>query len=265
MILYPPHDSIACYIHNLPIYYYGIIMAFSIFTGIILSSYFYKKYVSEATYSKFSDIIAPVAITSIIGARLFYILGNWNYYSNHINEILLINHGGISIYGAIIFGIISIALLSKHNNLPVLPCFDTVALVMPLCQSIGRWGNFINQEAYGKPYDGFLKMYIDIAHRYPQYSDVEFYHPTFLYESILNLTLFIALMCVFFKYKNIKTGTIFISYLLLYSIIRFIVESYRIDSVCYIFNMPVASFISLIIAATIIIYLSMRKLRSIFH
>jgi len=248
MILKAFTSPIAFNLFGFQIYWYGIIMAIAIFTGIALTSYLLKRYVSDKDHTLFTDFAAYIVLFAVLGARLFYVIGSWEFYYNNPNEIFLINHGGLSIYGAIIFGIIAIFSLSKIYKFNMLKYCDVIATVFPLCQSIGRWGNFFNQEAYGRPYNGFLQLYIDEMHRKTNFQNIEYYHPAFLYESILDLALFILLIFIFLKCKNIKQGTIFLIYLFLYSIIRIIVESIRIDSVCFVFNIPVAMFISIITA-----------------
>jgi len=247
MILYPPDSPIAFTIFNFPVRWYGIILSLAIFTGILLSSKLVKKYVSEKDYNIFLDIMPVIVISAIFGARLFYVTGNFDYYIKNPSEILLINHGGISIYGAILFGIGALFIYHKIKNFLILKYLDILALTMPLCQSIGRWGNFFNQEAYGAPYSGFLKMYISENCRYSQLKDIEYYHPAFLYESILDFLLFLILLTVFLKFKNIKTGTITCLYLFLYALIRIFVENIRLDSVLNISNIPIATIISIIL------------------
>ena len=247
IVLYPPLSQNAFHIFNLTVRWYGIILSFAIFAGIVLSALLIKKFISHKDYELYLDIMPVVVISAILGARIFYVLGNFSYYLTSPNEIFLINHGGVSIYGAIIFGLLAIYLYSKKYKFNLPKYLDIIALTMPLCQSIGRWGNFFNQEAYGAAYNGFLKMYISEQFRYPQYKNIEFYHPAFLYESILDLILFFILFFIFFKFKNIKSGSILYLYLILYASIRIIVESIRIDSTLYIANIPVATLISIII------------------
>ena len=247
MVLYPPANQIAFSLFNINIYWYGIIMAFAILVGIIVSCFLFKNNNSKDEYDKFSDVIPIVIISSIIGARFFYVIGDWNYYSKHLSEIIMVNHGGISIYGAIIFGVITFYICSKVSNFSMLKYCDTVATVMPLCQSIGRWGNFINQEAYGLPYNGFLKMYIDKIHRYPALSDVSYYHPAFLYESVFDFALFFILLFLFFNNKKIKSGTIFYLYLILYALIRLFIENIRVDSILNISGIHIATILSALV------------------
>ncbi len=255
MILHPPINPIAINILSLKIHWYGVIMAFAILIGIVVSSLICSKKYSKNDTNIFLDMVPMTVISAILGARLFYVIGEWNYYSNNLSEILMINHGGISIYGALIFGVIAIITYCKKYKLNMYKYSDIIAVVMPLCQSIGRWGNFINQEAYGLPYNGFLRLYIDNSHRFLQFNNVEYYHPTFLYESILDLILFIVLITIFYKFKNIKNGTATFLYLALYALIRLFVESYRIDSVLNVSGIHIASIISVIIFAVAAIFL----------
>ncbi|MBQ8475439.1 prolipoprotein diacylglyceryl transferase [bacterium] len=256
IILYPPNNPIALSILNLDIRWYGVIMALSMFIGILLCAHIFKKNLPQDDYNTFIDIIPVVIIFAILGARFFYVIGDWEFYSKHLEEIIFINHGGLSIYGALLAGISTIFYYSRKKKFNMLKYCDCIALVMPLCQAIGRWGNFINQEAYGAPCNGLFKMFIDEHHRLPEFSNISYYHPAFLYESILNIFAFCILFFIFKKYKNIKAGTIFALYLLLYSIIRIIVENVRIDSILNVSGVPVAIIISLFIAlfSTILLF-----------
>lgn len=255
IILFPPDNPLAFSIFNIPIRWYGIVLSIAIFTGIIFSSYLVCKFISKKDYEQYLDFMPIIIIFAIIGARLFYVAANLEYYSKNIFEIFLINHGGISIYGAILFGLLAIFIYSKIYKFYLAKYLDIMAVTMPLCQSIGRWGNFFNQEAYGAPYDGAIKMYISEKFRYIQYKNIDFYHPTFLYESILDLLLFFILMTIFLKYKNIKTGVLCCLYLISYAIIRIIVESFRIDSTLNICNIPIATIISSTVAIVSVIVL----------
>ena len=244
IIIHPPVDPIAIQIFNFKIYYYGIIMSLAIFTGVLLSAFLINKYLSKNDYNKFMDFVPISIISAIIGARIFYVIGEFSYYSNHIQEIIMINHGGLSIYGAILFGLISIYLQAKKETLKF--C-DFIALAMPLCQSIGRWGNFINQEAFGRPTNGIIKLFVDIQYRPSNMQDFQFFHPAFLYESILDFICFLILIIFFLKCKNIKSGTITFLYLILYSIIRMCVESLRVDSILSLAGLHIATIISITI------------------
>lgn len=247
MIINSPIESTAFYILNFPIKFYGIIMSSAILIGIILSIYLYSKNNSQKETELFSDSIPITTISSIIGARIFYVIGDFNYYKENLTEIIKINHGGISIWGAIIFAIATIFFYSKTKKINFLKYLDYYSLVMPLCQAIGRWGNFFNQEAYGLPTSGIIKLYIDEKHRYHNLSNINYYHPTFLYESILDLIIFMVLFLIYKKEGTKKNGKIFYLYLILYSIIRIIIEQIRIDSILNIGSFSIATIISIFI------------------
>lgn len=222
-------------------------MAVSFFIGILLAYFLFKKRYDIKTADKFIDYSPYVILISIIGARLFYVIGDFKFYFNNLSEIIKINHGGLSIFGAIIFGLISLYIFSKINKFDFLRHCDVLAVVFPLCQAFGRIGNYFNQEAFGSNSDSFIKLYVDSAFRPSCMEQYEYFHPTFLYESVLNLILFFVLFFIFFKFKNLKKGTIFCLYLIFYSIIRFLVESIRVDSILNIAGIPIAQIISIII------------------
>ena len=253
LIINSPKTPIAFNVFNYQIHWYGIVLVMAIIAGLLFTYFLIKKNKDKTIAEDFLDFSPFLILASLVGARIFYVIGSFDFYKNNPKEIFLINHGGISIWGAIIFGIIVFYLYLKKKKYDILEYFDFIALAMPLSQAIGRWGNFFNQEAYGSPTNGFLKLYIDKNFRYSEFLDVSFYHPTFLYESILNIVLFSILVFVFFKFKNLKKGTIFYLYLIFYGIIRVFVEHYRIDSVLYIDNFPIAQVISffVIVFATI--------------
>lgn len=245
--IYPPSSPIIGYVFNYPIRYYGLIMAVVFLFGVIISYFIFKKKYSVVTANLFYDYVPFVIIFSVFGARMFYVLASWEFYKTNLIEIFMINHGGLSIFGAIIAGLFSIFVLSKLKKFDFKQHLDVISTVFPLCQAIGRIGNYFNQEAYGLPTNGLLKLYVQEQYRYLSYKNIEFYHPTFLYEGILDLLIFIVLFFVLFKYKNIKDGSIAALYLLLYSVARFIIEGIRIDSVCNLANLPIARFFSILI------------------
>ncbi len=258
-VIFPPKSPVAFNFFDIPIYWYGIIMTASIFIGLIISYILILKKYSKNEAENFLDFIPFVIIFAIIGARIFYVFGNLDFYLNRPYEIIMINHGGLSIWGGLFFGILSFIFFSKKYKLNSLKLFDVLALTMPFCQAIGRWGNYFNQEAYGKPVNSFIKLFVDLKHRNAELLSTQFYHPAFLYESLLNLVLFFLLLIIFLKNKNLKNGTIFYLYLIFYSIIRMFVESFRIDSVLYVNNFPIASVISFVVLIIAIILLIKNK------
>lgn len=260
-IIYPLKSSIAFYIFNYPIHWYGIIISFAILVGIVSAYFTVKNKYSYEHALKFLDFSPMIILYSILGARIFYVLGDFGFYLKNPAEIIMLNHGGLSLWGAILFGIISLFLYSKHLKIDFLKNLDMFALFMPLCQAIGRWGNYFNQEAYGYPSNSFAKLFVDSSHRFDNYLNVEFYHPAFLYEMALDFILFLMLFFLF-KNKTLKDGTITCLYLIFYGLIRIFMEQIRIDSVCYVFNLPIASLISffaIIIALISLIVINLKK------
>ena len=244
--IYPINNPVAFMIFNFPVRWYGVALASSIFLGIFLGNYFILKKYSKFESDIFIDSIFPVVLSSIVGARLFYVLDEYEFYFKNPREIIMINHGGLSIFGAILFGILTLFFYLKFKKVAILKYFDIFALVMPLCQSIGRYGNYFNQEAFGLPTNGFLRLFVDEAYRPEEFLNFSFFHPTFLYESILNFLLFFVLLFIFFKTKKYRTGLIFSLYLIFYSLIRLFVESIRVDSIFNLGFLPVASFLSIV-------------------
>lgn len=247
LIIYPPKSPIIGTFFDYPIRYYGLIMAFTFVLGISLGYFLIKRKISKQDSELFLDYSPLVIFFSVIGARLFYIFGDLNYYLKNPLEIIMINHGGISIFGAIFMGLLSLYLLSKNKKFDFLKHLDIIAVVFPLCQAIGRFGNYFNQEAYGAPTNGFLKLYVDKYHRYENFINYDFFHPTFLYESILDLFLFFILLNVLFIKNNFKKGTIACIYLISYSTIRLFIEQIRVDSVLNIGNIPIVQLICILV------------------
>jgi phosphatidylglycerol:prolipoprotein diacylglycerol transferase len=228
-------DPVAFSIAGFEIAWYGIIVALATIIGFIVA-YFTAGYREQ----KKDEILnfAPFAlIASVVGARLLHVFVNWSYYSQHPGYIFAFRRGGLAIQGAIIGGIIALIIFCKVRKLDFWLWADIASPALVLGQAIGRWGNFFNQEAYGKPTDLPWKIFIDEANRLPGYERYEYFHPTFLYESIANFLLFIILMLMHRYYKKrpgkIPDGLILAMYLGIYSIYRTIIEFYRIDSASF--------------------------------
>lgn len=240
--------DIAFTIFDFPVYFYGIILAVSIFIGIYTAYFLYKRFYKDNASCIF-DFAPYIIILGIIGARIYYCFVNYSYYIANPLEIFNIREGGLSIHGMIIIGIVSLYLFAKHYKMSFLKLCDAFLCAAALAQSIGRWGNFFNSEAYGTPTNLSWKLYIAPVHRPLEYINNDYFHPAFLYESILDFLIFIILILIFKKTSQ-KPGLIACIYLILYSIARIFVEHFRIDSVLNIYGIPVAQIISFVIAVT---------------
>lgn len=171
---------------------------------------------------------------SILGARLYYVAFNWDYYSVSKMEIFKIWEGGLAIHGGIIFGAIWTIIYCSKWKVNKLRMFDMLVVGLIIGQAIGRWGNFFNQEAYGSPttVEFLQKLFIPNFIIEGMNINGVYYHPTFLYESLLCLLGFIILLIVR-RGKYIKTGQITAIYLVWYGIVRYFIESLRMDSLMF--------------------------------
>ncbi len=213
-------NSIAVSIGNLNIYWYAIfiVLAFS------LAILFFKK--DDGKYKiKFEDMMELFLIlipVSIVFARLYFVIFKFDYYINNPVEILDIRNGGLAIYGGIIGAIITILVFCKIKKINFLDVLDYIVPYLALGQAIGRWGNFFNGEAHGSITTNILRMGIVENGAYIEV------HPTFLYESICNLVIFLILY--FMRNRRQYRGQLTYIYLTLYGLIRAIIEGLRTDS-----------------------------------
>ncbi len=223
------------------IYWYGIILALAfVFGQFIVLKIAKKEYNDTQIQENLYELAFWTLLGGIFGARLYYVILSLDYYCLHINEIFFFQQGGLSIHGAIIGGLISGIVFCKIKQLNFAKYADLYALGLPLAQAIGRWGNFFNSEAFGLPTNLPWGVFIPVNNRPFLYEFNEFFHPTFLYESIWNIFVFLILYFVIKKYFFQKKGVLFFSYLILYSIGRIFTESIRIDSVLNIAGIPIA-------------------------
>ena len=247
-MIIPAPEDIAFSIFNIPIYWYGIIMAVAILISILTAN----KLNSLVNISTKKDIIieyAPlIIILGLLSARLYFCCLNPEYYFQHPLEILDIREGGLSIHGGIIGGIIAVYIIAKRNKIPFISLIDAVACATSLGQSIGRWGNYFNSEAYGMPTASQnWGLFIPPAKRVSEYINYKLFHPTFLYESILDFAAFAILCFIFFKFSKKYRGLTLYSYLIIYAIIRYFIERIRVDSALNIGSLPIAEVVSLIL------------------
>ena len=256
-------------------------MAASLTISVLIASLITKKFYPKLNSEIIWDISPHIIIGGIIGARAYYCLLGFQYFANHPFETIQLWHGGLSIHGAIIGGLIAGVTYAKKHKLPILKLCDIFTYGLVVGQAIGRWGNFFNSEAFGRPTENFLKLYIPIYKRPLEYMQFDYFHPTFLYESILDVCIFLILFFVIRKIiqkTNLNAitrqldeqetedsaqssqltvhssdGIIFFSYLILYSIVRIAIEHIRIDSVLNIYGIPIAQIVSLLIIIVSII------------
>jgi phosphatidylglycerol:prolipoprotein diacylglycerol transferase len=186
------------------------------------------------------DLFPIVIIFGIIGARLWHVLTpsaslvaagyGTGYYFTHPLAMLNIRGGGLGIPGAVIGGVIGLYIYMRQHNQSFPIWLDNLAPGLALAQAIGRWGNFVNQELYGLPTDLPWKIFIEPAYRLPGFEQIAYYHPTFLYESIWNLLNMAILLLVARKFAaKLHAGDIFLMYLIIYPVGRFLLEFIRLE------------------------------------
>ena len=219
-------------------------MALAIAVGVLVSDWAGTKFFALKKET-IIDLAPYLIIFGIIGARLYYCILSYDFYLRFPTEIIAIRHGGISIHGAILGGLIGLWIFAKRHKINPIKLCDVSAIGLSLAQAIGRWGNFFNSEAFGAPTNLPWKLYIAPQYRPIPYQEYQYFHPAFLYESILDVVIFIILLALVKTGKLKKDGNLALIYLILYSIVRIIVEMFRLDSVKYIFGMPVAIFVSI--------------------
>lgn len=205
---------------------YGIIISIAIFISIKTAERFIEKE-DEGTLWELS---LWAVISGIIGARLYHVIDYLDYYLKNPVKMLFLWNGGLGIFGAIFGGAIGSMIYLKVKGKKILPWLDIISVATPLGQALGRWGNFFNHEIFGKPTTLPWGVYISPENRPVIFLRNEKFHPLFIYESILNLILFIFLYSTYQKkHTRLKSGFFTASYLIGYSVIRFSLEFLRID------------------------------------
>ena len=235
--------------------------AICIVSGLILAVYLSMK---EAPRKKIDpdDIIDFILIAfplAIVGARLYYVIFEWGYYSQHLGEIFAIWNGGIAIYGGLLTGALVLYLFSRRRLIEPIDFLDIAAPSVMIAQSIGRWGNFFNQEAYGAAVKSL--NYLPTFIRDQMYIDGSYRQPTFLYESIWNLLGFVLILLLRRKPHFLRQGEITAFYLIWYGFGRMIIEGMRTDSLMFS-GLRVSQWLSMIlilVGLVIIIYQQRKK------
>ncbi|SUK17304.1 prolipoprotein diacylglyceryl transferase [Staphylococcus aureus] len=247
-------DPVAFNLGPLSVRWYGIIIA----VGILLGYFVAQRALVKAGLHKDTlvDIIFYSALFGFIAARIYFVIFQWPYYAENPGEIIKIWHGGIAIHGGLIGGFIAGVIVCKVKNLNPFQIGDIVASSIILAQGIGRWGNFMNHEAHGGPVSrAFLEqLHLPNFIIENMYINGQYYHPTFLYESIWDVAGFIILVNI---RKHLKLGETFFLYLTWYSIGRFFIEGLRTDSLMLTSNIRVAQLVSILlilISISLIVY-----------
>ena len=248
MTLYPPDDP---FLFNLTIFgiplavrWYGAI----IMTGAVIAAYLSANRAMKRGYDPdhvWNQLMLGL-VMGIAGARIYYVIFEWERFAGDFWGMLNLTTGGLAVHGAIIGALLSVVVYTRWQKLPFWAWLDICVPGFLLGQGIGRWGNFFNQEAYGQPTSLPFGLRIDPEYRIPPFTDMQRYpldtlfHPTFLYESLWNLTGVGLLLYADRRFghgappeqRRLRSGDMLFIYALIYSLGRFWIEGLRTDSLC---------------------------------
>lgn len=237
--IYLPNVGKTISVFGFDIAYYGITIAIAMIVGISIALHEAKR--TGQNQDTYLDLLMLTMLTSVVGARIYYVIFSWSNYKDNLGEILNIRNGGLAIYGGIIAGVITVFVYSKITKMKFLQIADTVCMGLAAGQIIGRWGNFFNREAFGEYTNNLLAMQLPVSavrkneitsamwNHVVTIGGVEYIqvHPTFLYEGLWN---FMVLLFLFWFRKRKKfEGELFFCYLAGYGVGRFWIESLRTD------------------------------------
>lgn len=251
------------------IYWYGIFIGLGVILGVLLALHEAKR--TGQNPDTYLDFIIYAMIIAIIGARLYYVIFSWDFYSQHPEKIFAIREGGLAIYGGIIGGVLTAIVYSHLKKKSFWVMADTMAPSLILGQMLGRWGNFFNKEAFGGYTDNLFAMRYqlsqvrasdvttDILQNLVTVNGVDYIqvHPTFLYESMWSLCVFIILLIL--QRKKKFDGQVCATYFFGYALGRVWIEGLRTDQLC-IGNVPVSQALSaVLIIASVVLYFFCKK------
>lgn len=250
-------DPIAFSLGPLSIRWYGAIIAFGIILAFIVGQ---REMVKRGLHPDYlTDLLIWAVPIAIISARIYYVIFKWDFYSENPGKIIEIWNGGIAIHGALIGSFLTAYFFTKKRNTSFWKITDILAPSLLIGQTIGRWGNFMNQEAHGGEVTrGFLdNLFLPDWIINQMYIDGKYYHPTFLYESVWNFIGLVILIAL--RKVNLRRGEMFLFYLTWYSFGRFFIEGMRTDSLYLIGDLRTAQVISLITIAVAVILFFYRR------
>ena len=219
----------------LAIRWYGLLIALAVLLGLVISSRLARRRGFES--GLISDLLPLLVLAAVVGARAYYVLFEWRQYRLNWLEALQIWRGGIAIHGALIGGVLAVIAFCRWRRLSFWALMDVLVPSVALGQAIGRWGNFFNSEAFGLPTNLPWKLWIPAVSRPSGYLAQAWFHPTFLYESLWDLGLFLILIVLVLRRRAdgdpwLPNGAATCVYALVYSLGRFWIEALRLDPLC---------------------------------
>ncbi|MFJ7470580.1 prolipoprotein diacylglyceryl transferase [Peribacillus frigoritolerans] len=254
-----PLNPIAIDLGPIQVHWYGLIIGFGVLLGLIIALRESERRGLDKEI--FTDLILFAVPIAIISARIYYVIFQWEYYSQNPGDIIKIWNGGIAIHGALIGSVLTAIVFAKVKKVSFWKLVDIAAPSLLLGQAIGRWGNFMNQEAHGGEITrSFLEnMHLPEFIINQMYINGTYYHPTFLYESIWNILGVIILLSL--RKVNLRRGELFLTYVIWYSIGRYFIEGLRTDSLMLTESLRIAQVISIVLAVVAIALVVYRRVR----
>ncbi|USK74829.1 prolipoprotein diacylglyceryl transferase [Peribacillus frigoritolerans] len=254
-----PLNPIAIDLGPIQVHWYGLIIGFGVLLGLIIALRESERRGLDKEI--FTDLILFAVPIAIISARIYYVIFQWEYYSQNPGDIIKIWNGGIAIHGALIGSVLTAIVFAKVKKVSFWKLVDIAAPSLLLGQAIGRWGNFMNQEAHGGEITrSFLEnMHLPEFIINQMYINGTYYHPTFLYESIWNILGVIILLSL--RKVNLRRGELFLTYVIWYSIGRYYIEGLRTDSLMLTESLRIAQVISIVLIVVAIALVVYRRVR----
>ncbi|HEY3674083.1 MAG TPA: prolipoprotein diacylglyceryl transferase [Acidimicrobiia bacterium] len=227
-----------------PFHMYGVILAVGVLVGVAVAEQRWRRrgYPRDGIY----DIAFWVVIWGVIGARVYHVITDYQRFEDDPWRAFQIWRGGLSIWGAVIAGAIAVIVITHRRKLPTLVVMDCMSVGIVLAQAIGRWGNYFNQELFGKPTTLPWALEIAPQHRPFGYTQYATFQPTFLYESLACLAIAGILLLVEHR-ARLKLGQTFALYVVLYTFARFFFENMRIDPAHEIAGLRVNAWVSILL------------------
>lgn len=252
-------SPVAFKLGNLSVKWYGVIMAVAIILAVSMAIVEGRKRQIES--DDFMDLLLWAVPIGYIGARIYYVIFEWNYYSQHLDQIIAIWNGGIAIYGGLLAGLAVLLVFCYKRMLPPFLMLDVITPGVMAAQILGRWGNFINQEAHGGPTTLAFLQSLHLPNFIISQMKIGgiYYQPTFLYESFFNLIGLLIILFLRHKKHLFKQGEIFMLYLAWYSVVRFFVEGMRTDSLYLMGSIRVSQMLSVILLIVVVCLFSYRR------
>jgi prolipoprotein diacylglyceryl transferase len=254
----PSPSSNKIEIGPLDLTFYGILIALGALAAITLAQRRWSQRGGDP------ELVQRIGVWSVaagvVGARVAYLIPRFGRFEGRWIEMLYIWEGGLAIFGGLIAGTITGCLMARRAGVDVLDLLDAVAPAIPLAQAIGRWGNYFNQELFGRPTDLPWGLEIAPENRPPDLAGAELFHPTFLYESLWNFGV-VALLVFLDRRRILARGNLFVAYLGLYGIGRFWIELLRVDTTFRLFGLSRNAMFALALALTAAAVLALRRRR----